>query len=61
MEGDQADQCEREVCGLFFLYLYILQHPSIYKLILMTFIYFSMLGVLAGGGGGGGSGVKAED
>ena len=43
MEGDQAGQCEREVCGLLFLLLYILQHPLIYKLILMTFIYFSVL------------------
>ena len=39
MEGDQACQCEREVCGLLFLHLYILQNSSIYKLILMTFIF----------------------
>jgi len=51
MEGDQAGQCEREVCGMLFLRLYILQHPSLYKPVLMTFIYFSMLGFFEGGGG----------
>jgi hypothetical protein len=53
MEGDQACQCEREVCSLLFVHLYILQHAAIYKLI--TSIRFFSVGLLEGGGGGIGS------
>jgi hypothetical protein len=54
MEGDPASECDREVCSPLFLHFYILQHPSMYRVILITSpINFSAQGFWKTKGGGG--------